>query len=869
MPSLLSLLLIRPLGRRPGRALLATLGIALGVALVLAIQVINGSTLGFFRETVVSFAGNARLTVSGGEAGFPEQRLERVREVEGVASAVPTVEARATFTAADGTRRNLMVFGIDLLNDSAIRAWKTEEQDVVEDPLEFLNQPESIIVTRTFAEQHGLDVESPIELMTAFGTKTFVVRGLLTPEGPAKAFGGGLAIMDIDGARVMFGKEGRTDRIDVVPGEKADLEALSERIEDVLGPGYQVERPEGQAEAFDRMVEGYQVLLSFLSTLALLVGMLLVANTLAMSAAERRRELALLRVVGASRRMLVGMVVAEAALLGLVGGVLGVGLGWLQAKWLVGWVSQSMSRQYVTPIDVTTLDLQVGDATTAVAWGVVVALVASAWPAVKTTRIPCLDALRPVESDQEPRARRRAAVVRGVGLVLLVAVLPAGALVEQAPVLRGVLPVLALFGAVLGSPLLVAWLVRAVRRLGRYASGPGAGAILRLACDNLLRNPRRTGSNVISLVIGLLLVVVIATLHRTFESTLVHQIDRSMPNSVVITSMGRIVSLQVQPLHEDLGAQIASVPGVSVQDGIGAYGFRAVKLRYRGDEIALKAWDRPHPKTRYEVFDMSDRPAAEAGPELFDFPEDAPTAMVSRNFTQRYGLGTGKSVTIPTPEGELTLRIVGVVNDLASPNGTVFIDRRLYKRVWKDPLVTAFAVQVAEGVPPDQLRDRIDQKLGPSRGILAVTTAGVRRQLREMLDESFAYTRAIEAAALLVGLLGLLNTAVVSVLGRTRELGMLRAVGMTRRQLGAMILVESLLQGVFGGIVAAAVGAGISVFWLVHELTHTLGWVLDIVVPWTSLGWTVAAGVGVGILAGLVAARRAVVSSLQEALSHE
>jgi putative ABC transport system permease protein len=852
------------MARRPLRAVLATLGIALGVALVIAIQIINGSTIGFFRESVVSFAGNARLSVTGDDAGFPEEHLEKVRGVEGVANAAPTVEARVTFTTKDGTQRNLLVFGIDLLNDSAIRAWKTQDQDVVDDPLEFLNQPDSIILTHAFAKEHGLRVESPMELMTAFGNKTFVVRGLLTPEGAAKAYGGGLAIMDIDGARVMFGKEGRTDRIDIVPEENADLEAIAVALQNKLGPGYRVERPEGQVDAFDRMVQGYQSVLSFLSTLALLVGMLLVANTLAMSAAERRQEIGLLRVVGASRRMLVGMVAGEAVLLGFVGGVVGVGLGWLQAKALVGWVSGAMSRQYVTPIDVTTLSLRPADAGVALGLGVGVALVASVWPALVTTRVPCMDALRPVEVDHEPKARKRTVMVRAVGLAMLLAVLPAGA-VSDVLWARALLPVVAIAGAVLGSPLLVEWMVRVSRGLVSSVGSTGMGTVVRLACDSLLRNPRRTGANVIGLVVGLLLVVVIATLHRTFESTLVHQIDRSMPNSVLVTSMGRIVSLQVQPLHEDLGPQIGAVPGVLHQDGVGAYGFRAVKTRYRGDEIALKAWDRPHPATRYEVFDMSDRPAAEAGPELFR-PE-APAAMVSRNFVQRFGLDTGDDLTLATPEGELTLRVVGVVNDLAAPNGTVFIDRALYKRVWKDPLLTAFAVQVAPDVSPDELRVRIDERLGASKGILAVTTAGVRQQLREVLDESFAYTRAIELAALLVGLLGLLNTGVVSVLGRTRELGMLRAVGMTRRQLGAMVLTESLLQGLFGGIVAAVVGAAVSLFWLVHELTRTLGWVLDVEVPWSSLGWTVVAGIVVGCLAGLVAARRALGTSLREALS--
>ena len=214
---------------KPSRAILTTLGIALGVALYLAIAVINASTLGFFRDSVSSIAGKAKLTVSAGETGFPEDRLELVTAFPGVKHAVPLIEARATYTSG-AERTTLVVLGIDLLTESTVRTYRTEGEQILDDPLLFLNQPDSLIVTRSFADAHDLESESPLPLMTALGNQTFTVRGRLSPTGPATAFGGGVAIMDIDGARVMFGKDGKTDRIDVVPADAVDEAALARDI---------------------------------------------------------------------------------------------------------------------------------------------------------------------------------------------------------------------------------------------------------------------------------------------------------------------------------------------------------------------------------------------------------------------------------------------------------------------------------------------------------------------------------------------------------------------------------------------------------------------------------------------------------------
>jgi putative ABC transport system permease protein len=208
------ILALRPLVERPGRTALALLGIACGTALYAAIAMINASTIDYFAESVSSLTGNATVSVSGDATGFPEETLERVERVPGVDRVVPVLQVRAR-TGADRTQ-GVVVLGIDMLRESAVRKYSAADAAVLDDPLEFLNQADSILVTRTFADEHHLRVGDPLDLSTASGPQRFIVRGVLAGTGAAKAFGGRVVFMDIDAARVSFGKEGRTDRLDVL-----------------------------------------------------------------------------------------------------------------------------------------------------------------------------------------------------------------------------------------------------------------------------------------------------------------------------------------------------------------------------------------------------------------------------------------------------------------------------------------------------------------------------------------------------------------------------------------------------------------------------------------------------------------------------
>ncbi|MEK7692445.1 MAG: ABC transporter permease, partial [Bdellovibrionota bacterium] len=331
---------LRSLFSHPGRTALTILSVAAGIALSTSISLINEATLRFFRESFDSALGRTSLSISGGDSGFSEDLINPVEGVPGVQSAVPVVETRAWTDAGE----NLTLFGVDLLREKSVRSYRSSTgRKIIGDAMSFIAQPDSIILAESFAAKHHLKLDDTLRLSTVKGKVDFKIRGLLAPEGLAKAHGGHLVIMDVDAARLHFGKLGATDRIDVVVEEGADVAIVAERIRVALGPGLTVERPELQSEHSERMLKSFQIMLRFFGTLALLVGGFLIANTVNISVTERRKEIGTLRAIGTPRRMILLMIVGESGVIGALGALVGAPLGRLMATVMVDSVSRAMT----------------------------------------------------------------------------------------------------------------------------------------------------------------------------------------------------------------------------------------------------------------------------------------------------------------------------------------------------------------------------------------------------------------------------------------------------------------------------------------------------------------------------------------------
>jgi putative ABC transport system permease protein len=856
---------LRHLRMKPIRTILTTVGVALGISLFIGIEIINRSTLASFKESIDAVAGKTTLSVSAGEAGFPEDRLEIIEKAPGVKHAVPMVNARAYFSGNTDSTETLVILGVDLLREQSVRTYKTSDEQVIDDPLVFLNQPDSIIITHAFARQHGLKLDSTFELATAHGSRKFTVRGMLSPEGPAKAYGGAIALMDIDGARVTFGKENKLDRVDIVTRDGEDVDQVAQKLSSLLGPGYLVERPESQNEAMSRMVKTYQTMLTFFSSLALLVGLFLVTNSVNIAVAERKREIGTLRALGATRVSILALFLSEAVAMGAVGAFIGAWIGRGIASAMVGMVTGSMSSQYLTRIEVSHLMFGPGEVLRAVLLGAGAAFLAALWPSFRATMIQPLEAMRQRElgEDAAQRGFYRYMPWIGAGLLGFMAITTLLGLPARYGAVDGVDQACSMIGAALLGP----WMVASFIKLFRPLVLKFGGTVTRLAQDNLLRSPQRTGSNVMSLMVGLILVIMIAVVNASFSQTLNDWFNRVLRADLLISSTGQIISYQTQPIHEDLGLELARIPGVEAGPDRSAYGLRFIHIPYEGHSLGLKAWDEPDPSLHYSTLDVQDRPVADAGRELFH--SNVPTVLVSENFVLHFHKKTGDTIQLDTPTGRIDFKIVGVVVDFASPEGILYMDRVNYKKFWRDSLVSVFGVQLARGADLETVRREIDRRFGKSKNLMVVSNTEIKAQLLNTIDKSFGYTRAIEAAALIVGLLGLLNTLLISVMERMRELGMLRAVGMSRSQLSRMILLEAFIQGGFGALAAVILGSMITYLWITHSLAHILGWLIQFHFPWLSIITTVLVGTGVALIAGYFPARRASNLEIREALEYE
>lgn len=860
---LVRLMAFRRLQLHPFRTGMCVLGIAVGVALFVSIRTINSSTLTFFRDNIVAIQGKAPLSVLSGEGGFVQDRTEIVKAVPGVRDALPIVEARTRTVARERGDRpaTLVVYGVDLMQDTSVLSFESAKERVIDDPLAFVSQPDSILVTRAFAAKHQLRRDSTFVMLTPEGEQSFVVRGFMANEGLASAYGGDVALMDIDAARLAFARKGLVDRVAVVPSEGADLSSLARSIELRLGPGFRVERPATQADTLARVVTAYQHLLSFLGSIALLVGLFVVSNAMALSVADRRREIGLFRAVGASRAALLAMFLVEAFIVGVIGSALGVALGRGLARGLVGYVSKSMSRQYVMPIDVSTLQMGPTTILIGVGSGIVCAILAALAPAWRATHVEALEAIRPkgVEDTGERTGVR--AATGWLGLALLAGLFvpqPAEIPAQLAWLASAAPPLFAVVGASLAGPWLVLGTVRWLRSAS-FARGLAGAAVVRLACDNILRSPKRTKSNVQSLMLGLMLVIGLASIHRSFERSIIDWQNRTLQFDLIVSSVGRVASSEVQPLDEKLAEEISRIPGV---DGP-VNALRFTHGSYEGRRIGIKAADPTHPRIHSTLFDTVDVPPERAQQLLFR--TDVPTVLVSSNFAEHFGKKSGDTIALDTPSGQVSFVIGAQVVDYADPEGTVYLKRDTYKRLWRDTLVTAFGVEAERGVGSSELRDAIERELG-DRGIVVMLNEALRAQTAEYLDETFAYTHAIELAALVVCLLGMLNTVIVGLLERTRELGLLRALGMSRRQLSGMVLLENVMVGTLSGCVAVAFGGFIARLWTVQTMAKTLGWQVESHVPFSAAIITLVAGVSVGALAGLWGSFRASAIQIRDAL---
>jgi putative ABC transport system permease protein len=771
------------------RWLLTMAGIVLGVAVFVGMHTANQSVLYAFRQTVDRIAGATQLQISAGETGFDENVLDRVQGIREVRVAVPVIEAVVN-TGLPG-QGNVLILGVDMTGDRSLRQYDLESGDaaVIDDPLVFLAQPDSLIVTDTFARENKLGIGSLVPMSTMEGRKRFTVRGVMKSSGFSSAFGGNLAIMDIYAAQKVFGRGRRFDRIDVVAQEGTPVEAVKTKLEMLLGSGFQVESPSARGQQFESISRIYAVTANITSAFALFIGMFIIYNTFQIAVTQRRAEIGILRALGATRRQVRTIFLGESVVAGLLGSSLGLLLGIAIARGMTGYIGTLLGEVFGIAQKAEEISTNPALMLLAVVLGIITSVVAAFIPARNAARVDPVQALQKGRYQQlsagENRVRRIAALVVTI-LALVCLLLSRNRLLAYAGDALAVLAVLLL------TPTLAQLVARALRPLLSWLR-PVEGT---LAADSLLQAPRRTSGAVAALMLSLALVVALGGLTRASYDSIFKWLSVALNPDLFISPTESLTAHSFR-FPESMAAQLRAIPGIGEVQSV-----RDARIQVRGVPVLFVAVDVWALARRAKVMPVAGDPK-----QMYRLTAEGKGILASENFALLRGYKIGDIVEIASPSEVLHLPVVGIVTDYSDQQGTILMDRNVYKRYWNDDSVNIFRIYLAEGASEGDVKRRILATFANQRQLFVLTNRDLRRYILRLTDQWFGITYVQIAVAVLVALLGIVNTLIVSITDRRRELGVLQAVGGLRNQIRVTIWLEALTIGAVGLVLGLSFGA--------------------------------------------------------------
>ncbi len=814
--------IVRRLAREPIRTGLSVLGIALGVAVVLAIQIANRSALEGFRAALDTMAGKTSLEITGAGVGIDERRLASLGWLREWGDVSPVIEGDAMALRPGARAEAVRVLGIDILKDQPFREYRLLQTSATGrngrsmEVLNLLIEPDAAIITEAFARRRGLSLGSRLDLAMGDSVVRFTVRGILRNDGPAKVMDGNFVLLDIAAAQLAFARLGRVDRVDLRLADPAALDRAEQTIGARLPPGLTVQRPARRGSQVEKMLAAFQFNLGALSLVALLVGLFLVYSTVATSVIARRQEIGALRALGTSRTTVLGLFLGEAGALAGVGCALGVPLGWALAWGAVSLTSSTVTTLYVADA-AQVPSLAWWQAIAAFAIGLPLALAAAAAPALEASRIAPVDSLRSsqtIAASTRPRRSSLLVAAMCLAMALVFAALPA---VDGLPVF-GFLSALAIvFGQAFLVPSVLILLSRSSRSLAR-----ALGIESRLAHANLASAIPRLSVSVSALAVSLAMLVAIAVMIGSFRETVVYWVNQTLQADLYIATARRSNLDSQATISPELDAVVRADRDVAAVDR-----FRSVTLPFRERLIVAGAGN----------FDVLLSHSA----LVFKSPDDGRHAMreaighdvvvVSEAFALRFGVKLGDTVRLPTPHGPHPFQVSAVYYDYSTDRGVVVMDRGTFVRHFGDLPPTSLSVYLKPGANEDAVRERLLATLGEAHRVFIHTNASLRREVLRIFDSTFAITYGLEAIAILVAILGVTGTLVTLIIERRRELAVLRLVGADLKQIRRMIVFESGFLGLVGQLLGLISGFALALILIYVVNVQSFGWTIQFHVP--------------------------------------
>ena len=822
------------LRENPGRFVLALLGVVLGVALGVAVHLVNTSALNEFKLAIQSLSGEADLVVRAPRAGFDESVYPRIARLPQVQAASPAIEGDAQIA---GRKETLTIVGLDPFRVAQVQP---EVFAAMEIPLADLFDPDAILLSHAAAAWLGLKTGDALRINVGTACVALKVAGLLPPG----AYRQPIAVMDIASAQWRLQRLGRINRIDLRLRPGTDIESFRRELAALLPAGVEAVTPAAEAERSANLSRSYRLNLNMLALVALFTGAFLVFSTQVLSVLRRRAQFALLRVLGLTSTALTRMLIAEGALIGMLGSTVGVASGCALAAYVLEHFGGDLGAGYFRA---ASPELHIDAVALAVFWvlGTVFSVVGCAIPAIEAGRRAPALVLR--AGDEEEGLKQLRTTWAGAALIA------AGLALTQAPPVNG-LPVwgyTAMAMILLGTILLMSWLATLfLQRVPAWRFPPAM-----LAVAQLQATPRQVAISIDAIVTSFSLMVAMLIMVGSFRQSLDGWLAHMLPADLYLRAARAGETGFLTPEQQ---AVIVATPGVE-------------RVQFVRSQSLLLAPGQPAVilLTRTIDANTAHKTLQLVGPAVVPRAGAPPAAWISEAVADRYRLGVGDEIRLPIGASPAPFTVAGIWRDYARQTGAIVIDRAYYIRVSGDTLASEAALWLAPGTATAQVGQALRERLVAADGIEIATTRELRMRSLSAFDRTFAVTYGLEVIAVLIGLFGVSVSFSAQVLARRREFGVLRHIGMTRREIGMMLGCEGVLVSALG------VGIGLALGWLISLiLVHVVNrqsfhWSLDMHIPWLALAALAAVLVAAASVTAVWSGRRAMSNNVVNAVRED
>jgi putative ABC transport system permease protein len=789
-------LLLAQLRESPGRLLVTVLAIALGVALGAAVYLVNGAALNEFGMATKRLVGEADVVVRGPRDGFPEQLFTQLAADSAVSVASPVLELDV---ALPGRRDTLKVLGVDPFRAAALQPALMGD---VGDGLFALFEPDGIYLSSRAAADLELRRGDALAITVGSSPKTLRVLGVLSEGTYSQALG----LMDIASAQWILEHLGRLNRIDLRLRPGVDAEAFRRGLEKTLPVGVLAIAPQVERDRAVTVTRAYRVNLNMLALVALWTGAFLVFSTQSLSVLRRRRSLALLRALGVTRGQLQRALIGEGAALGLAGSILGVILGVVVAaailRFLTGDLGNGQLHAVGSSLRAAPLALLFF-----LAMGAAVASIGAWLPARAAARQQPARALKGGDIDYAQAARSSA--YSGLALLALGAALARLPAVGGLPVFGYAAIAALLFGAVLLVPTLtvkgLGWAPRTHRM------------VLDTAVAQLRENVGLSTLSLASIIVSFSLMVAMAIMVYSFRISFDHWLGKLLPADIQLR----------EPLGNDTAYwSAADQAGLAAVTGVSRIEFRRTRpllLDPARAPVTLIARGAAAAQTAQELPLLRSLPLPLSPP--------AEPVWISEAVQDLYGYGLGADIDLPLAGRLRQFRVAGIWRDYARPSGALVISRAAYLAATGDDSANEGSVWLKSGAGAALTETALRARFARGDSLEIMTSTALRERSLQIFDRAFAITYALEAIAVLIGLTGVSFAASSTALARRAEFGVLRHIGMLRRQVIGMLASEGFLMSAFGVAYGLALGTALSLVLVYVINRQSFNWSIDLAIP--------------------------------------